>query len=53
MTRLVYPNETPFAVEVVSFSDHDVDPDYVGEIALDVGRGPGFSKRKVSLLTFL
>jgi hypothetical protein len=40
-------------VRVVSFSDCEVDPDYVEEVASDLGSVPRFSKRKVSPLAFL
>lgn len=53
MTRLVYANERPLALEAVSFADCDVDPDYVEDVASDLGSVPRFSKRKVSPLAFL
>jgi hypothetical protein len=52
VTRLVYAKEILLALEVSSFTNGDIDPDYLGKVASDLGRVPKASKRKVSPLTF-
>jgi hypothetical protein len=50
---IVYAKEILLALEVSSFANGDIDPDYLGKVTSDLGRVPRVSKRKVSPLTFL
>jgi hypothetical protein len=53
VTRLVYAKEILLALEVASFTNGDIDPDYLGKVTSDLGKVRRVSKRKVSPLTLL